>query len=129
MANTLEKYLSISGCLKKHGTVFLGYPDYGPKYSHMENKKNKNQKDQQPINTPVNLKSGDKLRENPANDEETISQNPKKSEELPSEHSSLPRQHEEDRNQVTNEDDQKDIVNPTEGDWDVKIKPETDRNT
>src|SRR4051812_23073342 len=65
--------------------------------------------------TPVNLKSGDKLRENPANDEETIEQDPRKTSGGSGGKSPLSREHDGGRNQITNEDDQKDIVNPTGG--------------
>jgi len=71
--------------------------------------------------TPVNLRSGDKLRENPINDEETIAQDPRKFETEKTEQSPLTRAHDDERNQVTNEDDQKDIVNPTEGNWEEKV--------
>jgi len=84
----------------------------------MDNKKHKT--DEQSQTSPVNLRSGDKLRENPANDEETISQNSKKSDEQQTQQSSLTREHHEERNQVTNEDEQQEIVNPTEGDWNNK---------
>jgi len=88
----------------------------------MDNKKHKTDEQSQTSQTtsPVNLRSGDKLRENPANDEETISQNSKKSDEQQTQQSSLTREHHEERNQVTNEDEQKEIVNPTEGDWNNK---------
>ena len=75
------------------------------------NEKEEKSKDQAQTTSPVNLRSGDKLRENPSNDEETIAQTPRKEE---SEKTPIPRK-EDERNQVTNEDDQKDIVNPTEG--------------
>ncbi len=68
--------------------------------------------------TPVNLKSGDKLRENPSNDEETIAQNSRKTGDQQTEQTPLSREHDGGRNQVTNEDEQKEIVNPTGGDWD-----------
>jgi hypothetical protein len=71
--------------------------------------------------TPVNLRSGDKLRENPSNDEETIAQDPRKVESEKTQQSPLSRKHDDERNQVTNEDDQKDIVNPTEGNWEKKV--------
>ncbi len=88
----------------------------------MDNKKNKADEQSQTSQTPspVNLRSGDKLRENPANDEETISQNSKKSDEQQTQQSPLTREHHEERNQVTNEDEQQEIVNPTEGDWNNK---------
>jgi len=73
--------------------------------------------------TPVNLKSGDKLRENPSNDEETISQGSRKWSDERTEQSPISRQHDGGRNQVTNEDDQQEIVNPTGEDWD---EPEKD---
>jgi len=73
--------------------------------------------------TPVNLRSGDKLRENPANDEETISQKPKEHYGDRNKQSDLSREHEKGTNQVTNEEEQKEVVNPEGGDWD---KPETD---
>jgi len=84
------------------------------------NPKDQNHRDQAQTTSPVNLRSGDKLSENPANDEETITQNPRKSDEEKTEQSPLSRKHDDERNQVTNEDDQKDIVNPTEGNWEKK---------
>jgi len=87
--------------------------------------KNKSQqkqpKEQAQTTSPANIRSGDKLRENPANDEETIAQNPRKLEAENTEQSPLSRKHDDERNQVTNEDDQKDIVNPTEGNWEKKV--------
>ena len=68
--------------------------------------------------TPVNLRSGDKLRENPSNEEKTISQDPHKSGTERNSQSPLFREHDERRNQVTNEDDQKEVVNTSGGDWD-----------
>jgi hypothetical protein len=69
--------------------------------------------------SPVNLKSGDRLRENPSNDEETIKQDTigNRSEQSP-----LSRKHEEDGRHVTNEDDQQEIVNPSGGNWDEPEK-------
>ena len=78
-------------------------------------------KKESPTTTPVNLRSGDKLRENPVNDEETIAQDPRKFETEKAEQSALTRKHNDERNQVTNEDDQKDVVNPTEGNWEKKV--------
>ena len=72
--------------------------------------------------TPVNRKSGDKLRENPSNDEETISQTSRKSEEQQTEQSPLSRQHNDKKSQVTNEEDQKKIVNPMDGEWEKKVE-------
>ena len=71
----------------------------------------------------VNLRSGDKLRENPSNDEETIEQDPRKGESSRTGQSPLSKEHDGGRNQVTNKDDQKEVVNPTGGDWD---EPEKD---
>jgi hypothetical protein len=82
---------------------------------------NEQKKEQAQTTSPVNLKSGDKLRENPSNDEETIAQNPRKFESEKTEQSHLSRKHDDERNQVTNEDDQKDIVNPTEANWEKKV--------
>jgi len=87
--------------------------------SHQKNQKDK---DQSPTTSPANLRSGDKLRENPANDEETIAQSPRKFEAEKTEQSPLSRKHDDESNQVTNEDDQKDIVNPTEGNWAKKVE-------
>ena len=94
----------------------------------MENKDKNQQTEKDPKNegqakspTPVNLRSGDKLRENPSNDEETIAQDPRKLESEKTQQSPLSRKHDDERNQVTNEDDQKDIVNPTEGNWEKKV--------
>ena len=75
--------------------------------------------------TPVNLRSGDKLRENPSNDEETIEQNPRKGETRKTDQSPLLKEHDGGRNQVTNEDDQKEVVNPSGGDWDEPEKDPT----
>jgi hypothetical protein len=80
---------------------------------------------------PVNLRSGDKLKENPSNDEETIEQNPRKGESGRTAQSPLSKEHDGSRNQVTNEDDQKEIVNPKDGDWDEPEKepaPQKDPN-
>jgi|ERR1700730_8585355 len=88
------------------------------------NKSKKNEKQQQnklhtpQSTTPVNHRSGDKLRENPSDDEETIAQNPQKSGNQESTQSPLSREHDGGRTQVTNEDDQKEVVNPSGGDWD-----------
>ena len=71
-----------------------------------------------PQETPVNHRSGDKLRENPANDEETISQDPRKHTDDSNAQSPLTREHDGDRGRVTNADDQTDVVNPTSEDWD-----------
>ena len=71
--------------------------------------------------SPVNLRSGDKLKENPSNDEETIEQNPRKGESDQTAQSPLSKEH-DGRNQVTNEDDQREVVNPTGGDWDEPEK-------
>ena len=88
----------------------------------MNDKKNKSDEQSQSTQTtsPVNLRSGDKLRENPSNDEETIAQNPKKTDEQQTQQSPLTREPHEERNQVTNEDEQQEVVNPTSGDWDNK---------
>ena len=85
------------------------------------NQDDQNNKGQSQTTTPVNLKSGDKLRENPSNDEETIAQNPRKVETEKTEQSPLTRKPDDERNQITNEDDQKDIVNPTEKNWEKKV--------
>ncbi len=85
------------------------------------NNKEKKDKEQGQTTSPVNLRSGDKLRENPANDEETLTQNSRKFEAEKTEQSPLSRKHDDERNQVTNEDDQKDIVNPTEGNGEQKV--------
>ena len=90
------------------------------------NKNRANEKDlknegQTKTTTPVNQRSGDKLRENPSNDEETIAQDSRKLESEKTQQSPLSRKHDDERNQVTNEDDQKDIVNPTEGNWEKKV--------
>ena len=84
-------------------------------------KKNPKNEGQAKTTSPVNQRSGDKLRENPLNDEETISQDPRKLESEKTQQSPLSRKHDDERNQVTNEDDQKDIVNPTEGNWEKKV--------
>ena len=91
------------------------------------NKKNKETRTHQPqATTPANIKSGDKLRENPANDEETISQKPKEHYGDRNAQSQLSREHEKGTNQVTNQEEQKEVTNPEGGDWD---KPETDDPT
>jgi len=87
------------------------------KKEHQDQKKKKANPQSAQLTTPVNQRSGDRLRENPSNDEETIAQHPGKSGTDPMEQSPLPREHEAGRNQVTNEDDQKEIVNPGDGDW------------
>ena len=70
------------------------------------------------ITSPVQQRSGDKLRENPNNDEETIPQDSRKSDSQQPEQSPPLRRHEPEQKQVTNEDDQKEIVNPTGEQWD-----------
>jgi len=79
--------------------------------------------------TPVNRRSGDKLRENPSNDEETIEQNPRKAETLRTEQTPLSKQNDGGRNQVTNEDEQKEVINPEGGDWDEPEKDTTPKAT
>jgi hypothetical protein len=65
------------------------------------------------ITAPVSLKSGDKLRENPSNDEETIAQHPRKNNPQQSEQPPVSIQHGGEKMQVTNEEDQQEIVNQT----------------
>ena len=89
-----------------------------------KNKKDKNQ-EQHVTGNPgaqANLRSGDKLRENPSNDEETIAQQPRGSEEKQREQSPLSKEQDGDRNQITNEQDQQEVVNPSGGDWDEPAK-------
>jgi hypothetical protein len=93
-----------------------------PNKNKSEQKEEMKQSPAPQTTTPVNRKSGDKLRENPSNDEETIAQTPRKSEAQQTEQSPLTRQHDDKRNQVTNEEDQEKIVNPMEGDWDKKVE-------
>src|SRR5690242_21730384 len=99
--------------------------------------KNKKHKDQEQhvdgnsaqTTTPANLRSGDKLRENPSNDEATISQNPRQSDTQRTEQSPLSKHHDGDRNQVTNEDEQQKAVNPSGGDWDEPEEDPTPKTT
>jgi hypothetical protein len=86
--------------------------------THKKIKKEEKHEKQQPlsqlpdhIDTPVNLKSGDKLRENPSNDEETIAQHPRKGNPQQSVQSPAFIQLEGEQKQVTNEEDQQEIVN------------------
>ena len=69
------------------------------------------------ITSPVQQRSGDKLRENPTNDQETIAQDPRKSDSQQPEQPIPLRRNEPEQQQVTNEDDQKEIVNPTGEQW------------
>ena len=99
------------------------------------NKNKKNEKQQESrlhtpqATSPVNLRSGDKLRENPSNDEETISQDPRKTGTEGSSQSPLSREHDGGRSPVTNEDNQKEVVNPSGGDWDEpKQEPSLQKN-
>ena len=100
-----------------------------------KNKKNKSQQQDAHANpgaqttTPVNLRSGDKLRENPSNDEETIAQNPRQTDAQSTEQSRLSKEHVRDRNQVTNEDEQQEVVNPSGGDWDEPEQDPTPKTT
>ena len=62
---------------------------------------------------PADTKEVDKLRENPHNDEKTISQDPaKRSQNAVESDSAFARKDEDGRNQVTNEQEQNKIVNP-----------------
>jgi hypothetical protein len=94
-----------------------------------KNKKNKSREEDvrsssgAQTTTPVNLRSGDKLRENPSNDEETIAQNPRQTDRQSAEQSQLSRDHVNDMTEVTNEEEQQKVVNPSGGDWD---EPEED---
>lgn len=86
--------------------------------THKKIKKEKKQEQKQPlsklpdhIDAPANLKSGDKLRENPSNDEETIAQHPRKGNPQQSGQSPVFIQLEGEQKQVTNEEDQQEIAN------------------
>jgi hypothetical protein len=96
-----------------------------------KNKKGKNQEQRgdSSATSPVNLRSGDKLRENPSNEEEIIEQHPRQSEEQETEQSSLSREHDGERIQITNEQDQQEVVNPSDDDWDEPEKEPTPRTT
>ncbi len=100
----------------------------------METNRNKNQSEKDQENrlhnpqgktSPAAIKSGDKLRENPSNDEETISQQPEKHVGDRSSQSPITKEHDSGRSQVTNQGDQKQTVNDSGGDWD---KPEEEGN-
>lgn len=63
---------------------------------------------------PAETQDVDKLRENPHNDEKTIAQKPgAKSQNTVDSDSTFARKDEEGRNQVTNEEEQNDVVNPS----------------
>ena len=65
---------------------------------HKPNQNHPKDKAQDEATSPVNLRSGDKLRENPSNDEETIEQNSKKVDTEKTEQSPLSRKHDDERN-------------------------------
>ena len=117
------------------GTYCINYHSSKLKIMRNRNKKDKNQEQHVTRNTgaqttsPANLRSGDKLRENPSNDEETIAQQSRKSEEKQREQSPLSKQHDGDRNQITNQQNQQEVVNPSGGDWDEPEKEPTPTTT
>jgi hypothetical protein len=76
---------------------------------------------------PADTKDVDKLRENPHNDEKTIAQKPgMRSQNTVESDSTFARKDDDGRNQVTNEQEQNDVVNPgTSGkQWESKAGEE-----
>ena len=73
---------------------------------------------------PADTGEVDKLRENPHNDEKTISQNQQQPKNNVESDSTFARKDDEGRNQVTNEQEQNKVVNPGEKKWESKAAEE-----
>lgn len=74
---------------------------------------------------PADTRDVDKLRENPHNDEKTISQTPGlHSRNTVDSESTFAQKDEEGMNEVTNEQEQNQVVNPGGKDWESKAREE-----